>query len=263
MTAKATKTSTASSLRTGLRIINTVLERELSGRTGFTVGRLARELDLEASKASRTVQELCDKGFLERREDTTLRVAHAYFALARSLDPTLLRRGRAVLRALAVRHSAAAHLSVRDGVLVRLLRAESATGLAGQSITRSGLITPCWSTGTGRALLLDHTRTEITELLDGYELIGVGGPTAARSADDLVRANDHDRPGAVVVAHGEFEHGVSEYATPVRDRHGHIHAAISVLGRQRDLTPGEAAIRADLTTAAASLTRWTDAQHPT
>jgi len=247
----------SSSFRTGLRVIETVLEREVSGRGGFNVSRLADEVGMERSKASRMTQELCDKGWLERREDATLRVSREFLALAGALDAGPLRRARAVLRRLAVQYGAGARLSVRDGVLVRLLRSESASasayGAADQWRARAGLITPCWCTGSGRALLLDHTEQELADLLDGYELIGVGGPHAARSVADLVRANDRDRPGGVVAAHGEFEHGVTEYAVPVRDSHSRIRAALAVLGPGPVLAADEPALRADLTAAAGEL----------
>ncbi|MGP3920288.1 IclR family transcriptional regulator domain-containing protein [Nonomuraea sp. 10N515B] len=249
----ASKAGAVSSFQMALRLINTVLERETSGRTGFNVSRLADELGLERSKGSRMTQELCDKGFLERRDDSTLRVAHGFFTVAAALAPGLLRRSRPILRRLAVRHGASARLSVRDGVLVRLLRAESSSGAAGQRLTGAALITPCWCTGTGRALLLDHTLEEITDLLDGYELIGVGGPNAAHSAEELAAANDRDRRTGVVAAHAEFEHDITEYAAPVRDASGRILAAVAVLGRQSDLARREAGIRADLTAAAAAL----------
>ncbi|MGW1274324.1 IclR family transcriptional regulator domain-containing protein, partial [Streptomyces sp. NPDC002491] len=109
-------------------------------------------------------------------------------------------------------------------------------------------------TGAGRALLLDHSAEEIAALLDDYELIGVGGPNAARTAAELVAANDHDRLRGVVAAHGEFEHGVTEYAVPVRDPDGRIRAAVSVVGREQDLLPYARAIRTDLAAAAAALT---------
>ncbi|MEU1188032.1 hypothetical protein [Streptomyces sp. NPDC005859] len=59
-------------------MVNTVLDREAFGRTGFTVSRLADEVGVERSKASRTTQDLCDKGFLERRDDETLRAGKAF-----------------------------------------------------------------------------------------------------------------------------------------------------------------------------------------
>ncbi|MCX5165378.1 transcriptional regulator [Streptomyces sp. NBC_00264] len=245
--------STASSLRAGLRLVDAVINRERSGRTGFNVSRLADEMGLERSKASRMTQELCDKGFLERREDSTLRAAHEFFALAASLNPGLLHSSRAILRRLAIRHGASARLSVRDGVLVRLLRAESSPGMADQWMTRTTLVTPCWCTGAGRALLWDHTKEEIAMLLVGYELIGVGGPNASRSAAEVARANARDAPGGLVTAHGEFEHGITEYAAPVRDAQGRVFAAIAVLGRQNDLAPREELVRTDLTAAAAEL----------
>jgi DNA-binding IclR family transcriptional regulator len=236
-----------------LRMVNAVLDRETSGRTGFNISRLADEVGIERSKASRTTQDLCDKDFLERREDSTLRVGSAFFAVAASLHPGLLRRSRPLLRSLAVSYGAGARLSVRDGVQVRLLRAESAAGSAQEWLGRASLVTPCWCTGAGRALLLDHTLEETTALLEDYELIGVGGPNAARSAAELVAANDRDRLRGIVAAHGEFEHGVTEYAVPVRDTDGHIRAAVSVVGRQQDLILHERTIQKDLRTAAEAL----------
>ncbi|MFJ9740137.1 IclR family transcriptional regulator [Streptomyces sp. NPDC101166] len=249
---------TASSLRLALRIVNTALDREASGRGGFNVSRLADEVGVERSKASRTIQDLCDKGFLERRDDSTLRAGSAFFATAASLHPGLLGRSRPLLRRLAVEHGAGARLSVRDGVQVRLLRAESAAGLAQEWPGGASLVTPCWCTGAGRALLLDHTAEEITDLLDGYELIGVGGPDAAHSAREVAAANDRDRVRGVVAAHGEFEHGVTEYAVPVRDAAGHIRAAVSVVGRQQDLTADERTIHTDLKAAATALAEHLD-----
>jgi DNA-binding IclR family transcriptional regulator len=234
-------------------MVNTVLDREASGRTGFNVSRLADEVGIERSKASRTTQDLCDTGFLTRLDDSTLRAGDAFFTAAASLHPGLLRRARPLLRRLAVEHGAGARLSVRDGVQVRLLRAESAAGWPQEWQGRAGLVTPCWCTGAGRALLLDHTAEDITALLDDYELIGVGGPDAAHSAGEVAAANDRDRRRGVVAAHGEFEHGVTEYAVPVRDADARIRAALSVVGRQRDLLPRERPIRADLTAAAVTL----------
>jgi DNA-binding IclR family transcriptional regulator len=258
-TPRPTAKATASSLRRALRIVNTVLDREASGRAGFSVSRLADEVGIERSKASRTTQDLCDKGFLERREDATLRVGSAFFAAAASLHPGLVRRSRPLLRRLAVEHGAGARLSVLDGVQVRLVRAESAAGMGHEWLGPASLATPCWCTGAGRALLLDHTTEEIAGLLEDYELIGVGGPNAARSVKELVAANDRDRPGGIITAQGEFEHGVVEYAAPVRDADGRIRAAVSVVGRQHDVLPHETTVRAALMTAAASLAESIDA----
>ncbi|MEH0639376.1 IclR family transcriptional regulator C-terminal domain-containing protein [Streptomyces bottropensis] len=97
------------------------------------------------------------------------------------------------------------------------------------------------------------TAEEVSALLDDYELIGVGGPNAARSAAELSAANDRGRLRGIVAAHGEFEHGVTEYAVPVRDAGGHIRAAVSVVGRQQDLLSRERTLRTALTMAAAAL----------
>ncbi|MDP9884596.1 DNA-binding IclR family transcriptional regulator [Sinomonas atrocyanea] len=195
-------------------------------------------------------QELCDRGFLERSDDSTLRVSRGFFALPASLAHGVLAQSRPILRRLAVAFGASARLSVLDGVLVRALRTESA---AEQRPAAASLVTPCWCTGAGRALLLDHSLEDVLSVLDGYELIGVGGPNAAHSADELVAANERDRPQGMTAAHDEFEHGITEYAAPIRDSHSRIWGAIAVLGRQQDVVPQEEAIRQSLKSAARTL----------
>ncbi|MGW4968304.1 hypothetical protein ACWEPL_64830 [Nonomuraea sp. NPDC004186] len=51
----------ASSLRTALRIVNAVLERETSGRAGFDVARLAHEVGIDPARPPGSPRS-CDTG---------------------------------------------------------------------------------------------------------------------------------------------------------------------------------------------------------
>ncbi|MCL8014906.1 hypothetical protein [Streptomyces sp. AS02] len=71
--------------------------------------------------------------------------------------------------------------------------------------------------------------------------------------DPRRRRTRRDRLGGIVVSLGEFEHGVIEYAVPVRDTDGRIGAVLSLVGRPHDRLPHERTIRTDLTPAAVAL----------
>ncbi|WP_427016027.1 IclR family transcriptional regulator [Pseudarthrobacter sp. P1] len=223
--------SDLSSVAQGLAIIRAAIERERSGRPGFGVSRMADELRMERSRVSRLTQELCDIGFLEKDDGSALRVGSAYFGLGASLNHGWVRLARIELRRLAARFHISARLSVRLDERVLLLRSED--GFADMSI-RAGMITPTWCTGAGRALLWDHTPESVEELLGDVEFIGVGGPYAAHSAQEVLALMARDRPTGLVDAVGEFEHGIRELAVPVRDAGGRIVAALSVLARESD-----------------------------
>lgn len=245
--------SGAESLAAALAVVNTVVRRELSGRGAFNVSRLAAELGIERSKASRTVQDLVEVGLLERDEEGLLRAGYGFFTIAGALDVGLLHASRAILRELSIEHEASARIAILDGVLVRVLREESPVGTVDLASPPSLTATPCWCTGTGRALLLDHSDTEVAQVLAGYELIGVGGPRAAHSVEEVIALNARDRKSGIVVAHDEFEHHTTEYAVPIRDQTGRIHASLGLLRREATSALDPAAIAGSLTSAAATL----------
>lgn len=64
-------------------------------------------------------------------------------------------------------------LSVRDGVRVLLLRSSTNNSVLG-GFAKPGMVTPVWCTGSGgRALLWDHSVTELESLLAEVNFIGV------------------------------------------------------------------------------------------
>ena len=107
-----------------------------------------------------------------------------------------------------------------------------------------GMITPVWCTGSGRALLWDHSEKALQELLADVEFIGVGGPQAAHSSGEVLALMERDRPRGVVHAVEEFEHGVHELAVPLRDPAGTIVASLCVFGERREFDGRTAEISA-------------------
>ena len=192
----------ASSLAQGLRIVRLVADREKRGRQLLGVSQLAAELDMDQSRVSRLAQELCDLGLLERVDRGPFRTGPRFFSLAASLNTGWVREAKPELESLVSALGLRARLSVRDGFRAILLRASSNDAGLG-SFVAPGMVTPVWCTGAGRALLWDHDRPALELLLREVNFIGVGGPGAAHSIDevwelmarDLARGLHHLRRG--------------------------------------------------------------------
>lgn len=222
-----------SSLSQGLRLLETAVERERSGRAGHTASRLAEATGIERSRVSRLTRELRSMRYLERDDAQAFRAGERFLAIAAALNVPLLRPARAELRSLSARFPVTARITGADGVRAVLLRHESGVG-ASETSVRAGMVTPIWSTGAGRALLWDHDRAELDALLEEVQFIGVGGPGAARSVDELDALMTRDRTRGAIWADEEFDEGVREVAVPLRDRRGAIIAALSASGSTID-----------------------------
>ncbi|MFJ4209340.1 IclR family transcriptional regulator [Paenarthrobacter sp. NPDC089675] len=231
----------ASSLAQGLRLVRLVADREKQGRQLLGVSQLAAELDMEQSRVSRLSQELCDLGLLEREDRGPFRVGRRFFALAGSLNNGWVHDARAELEELVSDFGLRARLSVRDGVRVVLLRSSSNNAALG-GFAKPGMVTPVWCTGAGRALLWDHSGSQVESLLGQVNFIGVGGPSAAHSPAEVIDLMARDRPSGYVLADEEYEHDVWELAVPVRSPRGEILAALSVLGNRQRAEKNVAAI---------------------
>lgn len=218
-----------SSLSQGLKLLETAVERERSGRAGHTASRLADATGIERSRVSRLSRELSALGYLERDDAQAFRPGDRFLAVASALHEPLLRPARSELRGLAARFGVTTRITGRDGVRALLLRHEAGVGGPEASV-RAGMATPCWATGAGRALLWDHDRRQLDELLADVQFIGVGGPGAARSVAEVDALMQRDRPRGVIWASEEFDEGIDEVALPIRDATGTIIAAISASG---------------------------------
>jgi len=236
-------------LAQGLRIVRLVVDREKRGRQLPGVSLLAAELGMDQGRVSRLTQELCELGLLERADRGPFRTGPRFFGLAASLDAGWVRNARPELESLVAAFGLRARLSVRDGVRAVLLLASSNDAGPG-SFVAPGMVTPVWCTGAGRALLLDHQRPDLDDLLGGVNFIGIGGPGAAHSVDGVWDLMVRDLPRGHITADEEFEHDIVELAVPVRDGSGTILAALSVLGRRAAVGSDTAGITAALRGAA-------------
>ena len=249
----------ASSLAQGLRIVRLVADREKRGRQLLGVSQLAAELDMDPSRVSRLTQELCDLGLLERADRGPFRTGLRFFGLAASLNTGWVREAKPELESLVSALGLRARLSVRDGFRAILLRASSNDAGLG-SFVAPGMVTPVWCTGAGRALLWDHDQAALELLLGDVNFIGVGGPGAAHSTDEVRGLMARDVARGYVACDEEFEHDIVELAVPVRDPGGNILAALSVLGRRNEVGDDAAGVAAVLRGAAERLGSSADAR---
>jgi DNA-binding IclR family transcriptional regulator len=221
----------------GLRIVRLVADREKWGRRLLGVSQIASELEMDQSRVSRLTQELCELGLLERVERGPFRTGPRFFSLAAALNTGWVRESRTELEALVASFGLRSRLSDREAFRVILLRTSSNDAVPG-GFVKPGMVTPVWSTGSGRALLWDEEQPAVEALLADVNFIGVGGPGAAHSPQEVVELMDRDRARGFVVAEEEFEHGVYELAVPVRTADGSVLAALSVLGSRAEIMSG-------------------------
>lgn len=247
--------SEASSMAQGLRIVRLVADREKRGRRLLGVSQIASELEMDQSRVSRLTQELCELGLLERVERGPFRTGPRFFSLAAALNTGWVRESRTELEALVASFGLRSRLSVREGFRVILLRTSSNDAVPGGSV-KPGMVTPVWCTGSGRALLWDEEQPAVEALLADVNFIGVGGPGAAHSPQEVVELMDRDRERGFIVAEEEFEHGVYELAVPVRTADGSVLAALSVLGSRAEIMTGADDIAKALWEAAQRLGSW-------
>ena len=195
--------SEASSMAQGLRIVRLVADREKWGRRLLGVSQIASELEMDQSRVSRLTQELCELGLLERVERGPFRTGPRFFSLAAALNTGWVRESRTELEALVASFGLRSRLSVREGFLVILLRTSSNDAVPG-GFVKPGMVTPVWCTGSGRALLWDEEHPAVEALLADVNFIGVGGPGAAHSPQEVVELMDRDRARCFIVAEEEF-----------------------------------------------------------
>ena len=240
---RRSRTMTApSSLSQGLALVGSAVARERSGRPGHTASRLADDTGIERSRVSRLTQELRALRFLQRDEDAAFGAGDAYFRTAAALDAPWLRTTRQELRALASTLRMTAVVSAADGPAALTLRAEAGGG-ATDAATRYGTVTPIWCTGAGRALLWDHSLDRLRELLQDVQFVGVGGPAAARTVEQVHALLERDRAAGAITAVDEYTEGVVEFALPIRGATGVV-ASIAVSGAPRGAGRTRAALSA-------------------
>ncbi|WP_433675053.1 IclR family transcriptional regulator [Microbacterium gorillae] len=241
-----------SSLLQGLALLEAAVAQERSGRQGHNASRLSEATGIERSRVSRLTRELRELDYLDRDEAAVLKAGTGYFRTAGALSRPWLRAARESLRVLASTLGVSAQLVAADGPAAILLRTEKGPGVSADYL-RPGSLTPIWCTGPGRALLWDHARESLDTLLAGVQFVGVGGPGAAHSVDELQELLDRDRGSGIIDARDEYVEGVRDFALPIRDHRGIVVSIGISAGKlsQRRTQEAQSAVRG----AAAHLSR--------
>lgn len=208
-------------------LLEALSDSDTAARDGLTVAELSRALGREKSVVSRQLKPLVDLGIVERGEHGRHRVGWRLFAVAaRAGDQRLLLLAPPVMRRLTQLTEESVHLSVRRGSEVFTILTESPNRMV-QAVGWIGRTSPLSSTSSGRALLLDHTDTELFELLrDGFE--HGSGPNAPRDIPDLIARIARSRRDGYAMVLDEFGDDLAAAAAPVRDGSGRIVAALNV-----------------------------------
>lgn len=208
---------------------------------GLGVVQVAALTGLDKSVVSRTLAALAHGGYVERDPDTRrYRLGWRLFAMsARAGDQRLVAAARAVMPRLVTTLGETAHLSVLRGAEVLTLVTEQASH-AVATVGWIGRIIPAYCTSSGRALLLDHSRTQLADRLSGVAF-EPRGPRTAPDLDTLHERIVAARPADVVVVDEESEPGLLAIGAPVRDAAGRIAAALNVSGPRFRLRRGLAA----------------------
>jgi DNA-binding IclR family transcriptional regulator len=216
---------TVPALERGLRILG---EFGHDTRT-LSAPELARRFDLPRSTMFRLLTTLENMGFLERAEGgrdyrlglAVLRLGFDYLA---SLELTEL--GTPVLNRLSEEIGHICHLVVRDGRSIVYV-AKTAIYSPFRSTVSVGTRLPAHATVLGHALLADMTLPELRTLYpeDKLEQFTSQTPANVHALFDAVHAG---RERGYVISEGFYEPNISTVATPVRDRAGHVVAALGV-----------------------------------
>jgi IclR family KDG regulon transcriptional repressor len=215
-------------LRKELAILIILGREEAVENGGLGVVRIAELIGREKSQVSRALKTLAESGFVDRDPSTLhYRLGWRFFALAaRAGEQRLLSVAPPLLERLMKSLGETAHLSVLQGVEVLTVLSKSpphAVTAAGWS----GRTVPIYCTSSGRALLFDHDRDALSELLSGIEFRELG-PNTVRDIGELYERLLAARAQGYALVDEEFEFGLVGAAAPVRDFRGLIVAALNV-----------------------------------
>ncbi len=195
---------------------------------GLGVVRIAELIGREKSQVSRALKSLAESGLVDRDPSTLhYRLGWRFFALAaRAGEQRLLSVAPPLLERLMKNLGETAHLSVLQGAEVLTVLSKSPTH-AVKAVGWSGRTVPVYCTSSGRALLFDHDRDALSELLSGIDFRKLG-PNTVRDIAELYERVVAARAQGYALVDEEFEFGLVGAAAPVRDFKGQIVAALNI-----------------------------------
>jgi len=215
---------TATSLKRGLALL-----LALEGGAELGVTRIAELVGREKSQVSRTLRVLADHGLVERDPETlAYRLGWRLFTLAAVAgEQRLASAAPRLLRELVRILEEGAHLSVLRGTEVLTVVSESPPQ-AVQAVSWVGRVVPAACTSAGYALLIDHDRQDLAQVLPAGEAFRRRHPRGPQSVDELWERLADARLRGYALADEEFEPGLVAVAAPVRDFRGRVVAAVNV-----------------------------------
>ncbi|MET7403151.1 IclR family transcriptional regulator [Dactylosporangium sp. NPDC005572] len=216
------------------------LERGLAILSAFTsagpllgVADLSRAVGLNRSTTYRYVATLASLGYVQQDADTRKyalgpRVIDLGFAALSSMEVT--RVAHRHLQALSDETGYAASMAVLDGpdiVYVERCRSRRTAGVAVDLNLHVGSRLPAYCTSMGKVLLAHREPVALRTLLDRTDLAR-RGPKTIVAREQLMAALARVRQSGIAVSDEELAPGLRSIAAPVRDRTGHVVAAINV-----------------------------------
>ena len=211
---------------------------EILARDGESgVGRLARELGVHRSTASRLVSALRAHDLVERTEgDASLRLGVGVLRLAAATRSRLDLTAQAgpVCDALAERLGETVNVAVfREGAAINLYQAQGASTVALHNWV--GDRTVLHATSSGKMLMAHLPEATLEALLEEpRERFTAATVTSVEQLQEEF-AEARERGWAVAVE--EFEEGLNAAAAPIRGPEGEVVAAVSVAGPAYRIAP--------------------------
>ena len=222
------RTERETSIRRGVETLLSLSSDQAIAEGGLGVTRIAEMLGREKSQVSRTLSTLAEYGLVDRDPDTlAYRLGWRIFAMANLAgERRLLDYAKPLLARLVSEFEERAYLSVLQGSdTITIVSHQSPRAV--QAVGWVGRTTPAYCTSVGKALLFDHSRTELGLVFDDVELAPLA-PNTAKDLDELEAMIESARTRGYAIADEEMEPGLVSVAAPVRDPHGRIVAAVNV-----------------------------------
>lgn len=196
----------------------------------LTTARLAAITGRDRGLVSRVVDDLCELGLVERRDDRHLQLSWGFFATAaRLVERRLVDRGQPLLDGIAAGHDESVYLVRRHGTQ-SITVAEAVPGVSVRSVSWLGRSQPVVRGDAGPVLLMDLSSAEVRRLLGAGPLPPAIGDRALGSIHELEEQIELVRRAGFCVLDEQVEAGVASVGAPVRDFQGRLTAAIVVVG---------------------------------
>lgn len=191
---------------------------------------IADALDMPSSTILRFLNAMMDAGYVRKdrqssRYSMTLKITaigqkvHARFSLSRTLAP--------YLRETSMLLSESASLCIEEDRQVVYIDVVEGPEKTLQTLQRIGRVAPMYCTGTGKILLLEHSREEIDDYLATRHFTAYTSHTIT-NAEGILRELEVVRNRGYAFDAEECEVGVKCIAVPIRDFSGRTVASMSI-----------------------------------